>query len=139
MLTRVTKPLVLICDDDEGIVDFTSILLGESGCDVLAAINGEEIFEVLNKSLPDLILLDLWLPLLSGEEVIDILKKKKRTQHIPVIIISASKDTEQVAQRAGADDFLCKPFDIQKLEKLVRTHLSKKGFTAISSNILTHK
>src|SRR5688572_13998445 len=103
---------ILLCDDDEGITDVTSIVLEDLGYQVVTVANGEEVLPAVKKYHPHLVLLDLWMPIISGEEILQELKKSDKYKDIPVIVISASKDTAQVAYRAKADDFLCKPFDI---------------------------
>lgn len=113
---------VLVCDDDEGIIDVTTIILEDKGYKVIPINNCQEIFAKIEKSKPDVILLDLWMPNLTGEEITKELKKNKKLKNIPVIIVSASKDTEKVAKAAGADDFICKPFDIVELENMVEKH-----------------
>lgn len=115
---------ILLCDDDEGITDVTSIVLDDLGCTVQTVSNGGEVVPAVRKFKPDLVLLDLWLPIMNGEEILRELKKDPHTQNIPVIVVSASKDTAQVAVRAKANDFLCKPFDIEALEQMVMKHLS---------------
>lgn len=72
---------------------------------------------------PDLIILDLWMPNLNGEQVLAQLRQHTQTAKTPVIVVSANKDTRQIAQRAAASDFLCKPYNIEALEEIVRKHL----------------
>jgi len=116
---------VLLCDDDEGITDVTSIVLEDLGYQVVTVANGEEVMPAVKKHHPDIILLDLWMPIVSGEEILQELKSSEKFKDIPVIVVSASKDTAQVAYRAKADDFLCKPFDIATLEDMVKKYLAK--------------
>lgn len=114
---------VLICDDDPGILDVVKIVLYEKGYHVVAVKNGEELNRALQESHPDLILLDLWMPGISGEVVTKKLKKDDKTKHIPIIVVSARTDTEETAIKSGADGFLLKPFDIEHLETIVEKHL----------------
>lgn len=114
---------IVICDDDEGIVDVTKIVLEEKGYLVWACTNSEEFFEVVKKVDPALIFLDLWMPGKGGEEITKELKKEQETQKIPVVIMSANKDTRLIAEKAGADNFLCKPFDILELEKMAEHYV----------------
>lgn len=116
---------VLICEDDEGITELTQVILEGKGYKVVALNDSTNIFARIEEAKPDLVLLDLWMPGLSGEEVTRRLKADPLTNHIPAIIISANRDTEQIAARAGADAFLAKPFDIADLEDLVEKCLSK--------------
>ncbi len=113
------KYRVLICEDDEGITDVAHIVLSEAGYDVKVVDKKKEILNLVKTWHPDLILLDLWMPEASGEEITRALKATAEYKSIPIIIVSASKDTEKIALAAGADDFLSKPFDIAELEKKV--------------------
>ncbi len=116
------KKKILICDDDEGIVDVASIVLRDAGYDVTTLTTSEKIYSLVEKLQPDIILLDLWMPNISGEEITMQLKENEKTKHIPVVIVSASRKTEHIATRVGADDFMCKPFDIEELEAIVRKY-----------------
>ena len=113
---------VLICDDDAGIVDVAGIVLREAGYDVTTLTTSEKIFSVIKDIEPDIILIDLWMPNLSGEQIVMELKKKEKTKSIPVIIMSASRKTEDTALHTGAEGFICKPFDIEELEDIVRKY-----------------
>lgn len=114
---------IFVCDDDMGIVDVVKIVLEEAGYTVVTTADSENAIKKIRKLVPDLILIDLWMPGLGGEQIIPMLKKDKATARIPVIVISASKDTREVAERAGADGFLYKPFDISDLEAIVKKYL----------------
>jgi DNA-binding response OmpR family regulator len=124
-MSQISKQTIVVCDDDEGIVDFTTIILNDLGYQVESATNGQEALEVIRATQPDLILLDLWLPILSGEEIMKELKKTESTCDIPVIVVSARKDTAEVATRSQAASFLCKPYDISELEGVVKKYLNK--------------
>lgn len=116
---------VLICDDDEGILDVIKIILEEKGYDVFILSKSEKVYETVDTFKPDVILLDLWMPGISGETITKELKKTSKTKMIPIIIVSANKDTIKIAKELEADDFLCKPFNIDRLEEMVDkyTHL----------------
>ncbi|HEX2914523.1 MAG TPA: response regulator [Chloroflexia bacterium] len=114
---------VLICEDDEGIIDVAQIVLEEMGYTVIVQNDSTNIFARIEEVQPHLILLDLWMPGLSGAEITRRLKADARTQFIPIIIMSANRDTARIAQEAGADAFLAKPFDISALEEVVASHL----------------
>ncbi len=115
---------IYVCDDDPGIIDVVNIVLSEAGYNVVTSRKSEGAVVQIKKLLPDLILLDLWMPGIGGKELIPIIKKDPKTAAIPIIVISASKDTKQVAESAGADGFLFKPFDISDLEGTVLQYLS---------------
>ncbi|RZK35125.1 MAG: response regulator transcription factor [Hymenobacter sp.] len=115
---NLSQKRILIADDDPGIVDAVEMLLEFEGYDVSTTLTGSTVLS-LNDNLPDLLLLDIWM---SGEDGRDICKKLKEDtskKHIPVIMISASKDVKESAMKAGADDFLAKPFDMNDLLKKI--------------------
>jgi DNA-binding response OmpR family regulator len=114
---------ILICDDDEGILDVATIVLHGKGYNVVALNDCKSIEEKITEIKPDLILLDLWMPGVGGEEISKKLKKDEKTKNIPIIVVSARRDTEEAAKKSGANDFLLKPFDIEQLEQMVDRHL----------------
>jgi DNA-binding response OmpR family regulator len=116
---------ILICDDDEGVIDIASIVLKEKGYDVQVCKDSDSLIEMVTLKRPDLLLLDLWMPGLNGEQITIELKSNKDTKNIPILIVSANKDIEKVAKFSGADDFLPKPFDIEVLENKVENLLKK--------------
>lgn len=112
---------ILIADDDAAIVDATSLLLETMGYEVSSTLNGANVpAAVLDK--PDLVLLDIWMSGIDGRDICRQLKTDPLTHHIPVLMISASRDIRDSALDSGANDFLEKPFDmnvlIDKIEKL---------------------
>ncbi len=106
---------VLICDDDEGILDATRMILEDAGyhVDILTTCAGFR--EKVKKYKPDIMLVDLWLPGISGEEAASQLKKDPSLSKIPIIIMSANRETEAIAKKVNADAYLCKPYDISDL------------------------
>ena len=118
-----SKKKILVADDDPAILDVVTIILEDAGYDVKTTVNGKtEVFA--QKYLPDLILLDIWMSGHNGKNICIRLKAKKLTSRIPIIMISANKDTEKIAKEAGADGFLTKPFDIQALLSKVAAHIN---------------
>jgi len=115
---------ILICEDDEGIVDVTTIVLQEKGYSVESTMNGNDIMRIIKKNKPDLILLDLWMPEMNGDEVASMLKSHIDTKEIPIIFVSASKDIKKIAGDSQVTDYLSKPFDISDLEKMVEKYIN---------------
>ena len=115
-----SKKKILIADDDAGILDATKLLLEAFDYDVIVDPNGK-LLQSNIKELPDLILLDIWMSGINGKDICLKLKKQRKTTSIPVIMVSANKDTSDIAKQAGADDYIAKPFDsstlITKIEK----------------------
>lgn len=112
---RMTKRKILVCDDDDGILDMLSLVLNNKGYDVTTEIHSISIYNKIEEIKPDLLLLDLWMPRLNGEEILKTLKKNQHTKALPIVVMSASRDGAEIAKRSGADDYLEKPFDIKNL------------------------
>lgn len=113
---------ILIADDDTAIVDALKMMLDFEGYEVRTAIYGTEV-RALKNNLPDLILLDIWMSGDDGQDICRLLKSQKHTRHIPIILISASKEVEKSAREAGADDFIAKPFEMAELLDKVQLHI----------------
>lgn len=113
---------ILICDDEQEILDITCLILEDSGFEVLGVINSGEVIKLVERERPDVLLIDLWMPGMSGDQVITELRKNEQITHLPIVVISASKDGKGIAYASGADDFLEKPYDIEALVKIVQKH-----------------
>src|SRR5580765_4965106 len=102
--------------------------LEAEGYAVVAARDGVEALEQAREHHPDLVLLDLMLPRLSGERVCRELRSDPRTRAVPIIVVSARVgETERLrALAAGADAFLAKPYDVAQLTGEIRTRLAAK-------------
>lgn len=106
---------ILVCDDDQGVVEVIKIILEQEDYRVRVLTSGKAIQKRVEEDLPDVILLDIWMPGIDGKQVTKLLKKNINTKHIPIIVISALNDTEKIAKEAGADDFIAKPFQMDYL------------------------
>ncbi len=116
--------VILVADDDPGILEVMSIILTDGGYKVVTEENPANIIQRIKEIQPKLILMDLWMSGMDGHEVTQILKNRAGIANIPIVIISALGEGEKIAQNAGADDFLAKPFDIEDLLNIVKKHLS---------------
>lgn len=116
------KKKILVVDDDAGILEVIKIVLVEKNFEVLTASEGLGVIPGIEKNLPDVILIDLWMSGMDGDEVIKKIKCQKKMSDIPVIAMSALENGEKRAEEAGADDFLAKPFDIDELASLVEKY-----------------
>ena len=122
------KKNILVADDDEEVLHVLDMMLKTAGYSVTVMTRGEEVLAI-KKDLPDLILLDIWMAGIDGRKICKHLKDQSSTKHIPVIFISANKDTEVMATHAGADDFIYKPFDMDDLLQKVAKYLRKKNLS----------
>ncbi|MDY0904992.1 response regulator [Pedobacter sp. CFBP9032] len=110
---------ILICDDDEGILDMLEMVFEDSPYTIIAEQNSLNVKGLVESQSPDLVVLDLWMPVLSGDQVLKILRKNPSTEDLPVIIISASREGQQIASKAGASGYISKPFDFDELMNMV--------------------
>ena len=117
---RHRQAKILIVDDNKVNVDLIRAQLKPYNFELMVAYDGEEALNKVLKGLPDLVLLDLMMPKVSGYDVCKSIKGNKDTQFIPVIVITALQelDDKLKAIELGADDFLVKPFN--KLELITR-------------------
>ncbi|HEX6511542.1 MAG TPA: response regulator [Chloroflexota bacterium] len=113
---------ILVVDDDSTIVDLIKAVLADEGFAVTTALDGREALDGRSEGPPDLVVLDMFLPTMSGEEVADALRAKYGPD-LPILVTSASKvDVE--AQALGAYENLPKPFDLEELLAAVRRGLA---------------
>ena len=116
---------ILIFDDDQDILDILSLILADSGYSVYALDRGDNFFQEVNDFHPDLILMDVMLGNMDGRVICRHLKQTNTTQHVPVILISASHDLSQSLKQEGApNDFIAKPFDLDFLLHKVESQLA---------------
>jgi DNA-binding response OmpR family regulator len=122
------QPRILIADDEPFNVDFLTQELEELDYEIMTAVNGEDVLAKVDKAQPDLILLDIMMPVLDGFATLGVLKSTPATRDIPVILISAHTDLARVTRgiEMGAEDYLPKPFDPVLLRARIRNGLEKK-------------
>jgi len=128
-MTDAQQPIILVVEDDDYCRDLLEQILTMNGYRVNAASNGQEGLEVLKTVKPDLILLDMKMPVMSGWEFSRHLKNE-RSNTIPFIIVSAAEDIQMRAQETGADGWLEKPFELDNLLDTVSGFLKKKALKA---------
>ncbi len=121
---RDTKK-ILIVDDNADVITTYRVVLERMGYGVDVARDGNECLEIIERQPPDLVLLDVLLPGLSGSEVCRKIKETARTSELPVVAITASlaADTRERMQEVGADAFLLKPIAVSDLNNVVKKFL----------------
>jgi len=119
----IMKHKILVADDDSSIRDIFNIILVRAGYDIEVKEDANEIFKN-NFKIPDLFLIDKLLSGVDGLEVCHYLKNNPDTCDIPVVMVSASPDIGVSAIKAGADDFIEKPFDLAHLLKVIERNIS---------------
>ena len=118
---------IMVCDDDQGILDVLQMLLESEGYDVITEINSTNLIKEIRSQIPDLLLLDLWMPVLSGDQVLKTIRATEEFENLPVIVLSASVDGSIIAGDAGATDFVPKPFDMDDLIGKIKSLLPYSG------------
>jgi|SRR5690348_327691 len=116
------NPLVLIVEDHADTREMLRILLNMIGCRVIEAEDGEQAMSVADKGHPDLILLDLRIPLLDGVTVTRLIRSHPVLKEVPIVLITGM-DTPQVhreARSAGCNYCLIKPLDFERLQELIK-------------------
>jgi DNA-binding response OmpR family regulator len=120
---------ILIAEDERDIRDLITFTLGFAGFEVVAAANGEEAVNLARQEIPDLILMDVRMPRMTGYEACALMKADAKLKDIPVIFLSAKgQDSEiQTGLQAGAADYLLKPFAPDQLTERIQSVLAHYG------------
>jgi len=113
---------VLVVEDHVDLREMLAILLEGEGFDVATASNGAEALRCLDRSCPAVILLDLMMPVMTGDEFRERQLADARYAHVPVICMTAAHDGKERAERLHADEYYQKPVDFELLLNAVRSH-----------------
>jgi two-component system, OmpR family, alkaline phosphatase synthesis response regulator PhoP len=116
---------VFIFDDNQDILELCSLILEDAGYEIKTSQSSNHIIEQVAEFEPDIILMDNWLPDLGGVEATQMIKKHPVYKNIPVIYFSANNDIKALAETAGADTYLAKPFDIEALETIITSTIGE--------------
>lgn len=114
---------VFVFDDNTDILELCTIILEDAGYDIKTSSTSNNIIEQVMAYRPDIIFMDNWLPDVGGIDATRALKAHELLKDIPVIYFSANNDVKSLADQAGADGYLSKPFDIEELEQIINKHL----------------
>lgn len=120
---------ILVVDDERDIVELIRYNLVQAGFRVVTATDGQQALELARRDRPDLVVLDLMLPVMPGTEVARILKQEEKTRAIPIIMLTArgSEVDRIVGFELGADDYVVKPFSPRELVLRVQAILRREG------------
>jgi DNA-binding response OmpR family regulator len=123
----VSKPKILVVDDETEVVEFIERTLKTEGFDVVSAYDGIGALDLVVSEKPDLVLLDIMMPMISGYEVCEQIKANPETQNIPVICVSSAHtpDARAFSLKVGASTLIVKPFLPAELVAQIRRHLKK--------------
>ena len=124
---------ILIAEDEQDILDLLVFTLQYGGYEVVPTVNGNQAIEQTRSQLPDLLLLDVRMPGMSGYEVCRQIKTNPETKHIPVVFLSAKGQESEIkaGYQTGANDYILKPFApdelLNRLGEILNFHLSGRN------------
>ncbi len=123
-----SRPVVLVAEDDPDILQLVAFRLERAGYEVIQATDGEEALRLVTERQPDLAVLDVMMPKVTGYDVTRQIRENQATTQIPVILLTARVQEADVARgfEAGADDYIKKPFSPQELRSRVQAILGRR-------------
>jgi len=124
---------ILVVDDEEDVLELVRYNLDKNGYSIITASSGEEAITLARNKLPDLVVLDLMLPGIDGLEVCKKLKADTRTDHIPIVMLTAKGEETDVVTglELGADDYVTKPFSPKVLTARIKRILHRTAAKAL--------
>jgi phosphate regulon transcriptional regulator PhoB len=126
-MATVAQKKILIVDDEKDIVELIAYNLEQEGFTVLRAYDGQAAWETVKTEKPNLAVLDLMLPGISGLEVCKLIRRHRETESLPVIMVTAKSDQVDkiLGLELGADDYMTKPFHVRELIARIRAVLRR--------------
>jgi two-component system phosphate regulon response regulator PhoB len=136
----MARPRILIIEDERALTDVLTYNFQREGYDTFLAHDGQEGLRKAQTLLPDIIVLDLMLPVLNGLEVCRELRAGERTRTIPILMLTAkAEETDQVVGFSlGADDYVTKPFSVKVLVQRIKALQRRHEGTAETSQVVEH-
>jgi two-component system phosphate regulon response regulator PhoB len=136
----MTKPRILIIEDERPLTDVLTYNLQREGYEPVVAHDGQEGLRKAQTLLPEVVLLDLMLPVLNGLEVCRELRAGERTRTLPIIMLTAkAEETDQVVGFSlGADDYVTKPFSIKVLMERIKVLLRRREADGEKTDVINH-
>jgi two-component system phosphate regulon response regulator PhoB len=130
---------ILIVEDERDIAEITAYNLRKSGYEVALASNGRAALEAIAQKAPDLVILDIMLPELSGTEVASRIRSNPQTASLPIIMVTAKgEEVDQlVGLTVGADDYIAKPFSLKILQARIEAVLRRTKPAALAGKVLS--
>ena len=116
-----TNKHILIVDDEPGIVKFLKLKLEIAGFKVITSNSGQEALKLIENDMPDIMLLDIFMPGMDGFEV---LRELRKHSNLPVIVLSARSSIAEQALSLGANDFIAQPFNQEEVIKRIKAVLN---------------
>lgn len=136
----MSRPRVLVIEDEHSLTEVLSYNLQREGYESTVAHDGREGLRKAQTLLPDLILLDLMLPVLSGLEVCRELRAGERTRHLPILMLTAkAEESDQlIGFSLGADDYVTKPFSVKVVMQRIKALLRRRAGELDTPDVIEH-
>jgi len=137
----MANPRILIIEDDRSLAEVVNYNLEQEGYEVIVAHDGQDGLYQAQLKTPDLVLLDLMLPVMDGLEVCRRLRARSETQHVLIVMLTAkSEETDQVVGFSlGADDYVTKPFNVKVLLERIKALLRRGQGGASEQELIVHQ
>ncbi len=129
---KTSKTKIMVVDDEPNIVQTLQDRLEMNEYEVVTAGNGKEGLERFEQEQPDVILLDVIMPIMDGHEMLEALRKRPTGQNVSVIMLTARSQTQDIARAnaCGIDDYIVKPFDLSELLEKIESVVEHRNVAA---------
>ena len=112
---------ILIYDDDAEILFLCKTILQKYNFSVVTLSKCEDVINDIQKFNPCMILMDLWIPEIGGEQAVKLVKENQATQNIPIFLFSANADIQEIYKKVNADGYIAKPFNVKSFVQTIQT------------------
>jgi len=129
-----TRKRILIVDDDLDLCHILQTVLDQQGYDTVLAVNGKEAVDLATSQLPDLILMDIMLPVMDGLQATRLIRENSNTHSTPILAMTArvSIEDKQNCFRSGCDDFIAKPFTVKEMTSCIEKMLKYSSVNQVT-------
>ena len=129
---KTSKTKIMVVDDEPNIVQTLQDRLEMNEYEVVTAGNGREGLEKFEEERPDVILLDVIMPIMDGHEMLEALRQRPTGQNVSVIMLTARSQTQDIARAnaCGIDDYIVKPFDLSELLEKIESVVENRNAVA---------
>ncbi|MBI4526986.1 MAG: response regulator [Deltaproteobacteria bacterium] len=120
------KKHILVVEDNRDVLDVIRTILERLGHDVSLATNGKEGVEMARQQCPDLVVMDILMPIMDGFQAISLIKENPQTRTVPILAVTALQGERERCFKAGFDGYMTKPFTVDELEATVERLLKRQ-------------
>ncbi|MFA4029805.1 MAG: hypothetical protein GDYSWBUE_001099 [Candidatus Fervidibacterota bacterium] len=126
--SKSSQPLILAVDDDRAVIELLRVCLEHEGFKVITAMDGLQALMLLRRYNPDVVILDIYMPVLDGWGVLEVIRSDERFRDLPVILLTVERSPKSILRgwEEGIDCFISKPFDPDELIAIIKRALELK-------------